>query len=255
MTLKMPTLGPISIRIAPTMPSTNTYCQPIGAPLPGWTIRALPIPSHLAGRFCRLEPLDAVRHADELYTAYSQAPDGQDWTYMPVGPFATLADYRAHAEQAVAAPGFLHYAVIDLRTGRAVGTLALMRMDAANGVIEVGFVAFSALLKRTPASTEAQFLLMQHAFDSLGYRRFEWKCDNLNAPSMLAAKRLGFQFEGVFRQAVVYKARNRDTAWFSIISPEWPALRTAFLQWLAADNFDAQGQQRQSLAQLRSLSI
>ena len=143
--------------------------------------------------------------------------------------------------------------MIDLRTERAVGTLALMRMDPANGVIEVGFVAFSPLLKRTPISTEAQFLLMQHALDGLGYRRFEWKCDSLNAPSMVAAKRLGFQFEGIFRQAVVYKARNRDTAWFSITDAEWPALRTAFTQWLAADNFDALGQQRQSLAQLRLL--
>lgn len=235
------------------MPTTNTYNQPIGDALPVWTARALPTPGALPGHFCRLEPLDAARHADDLFTAYSQAPDGRDWTYMPVGPFATLADYRAHAEQTAVAPGFLHYAVIDLRTERAVGTLALMRMDPANGVIEVGFVAFSPLLKRTPISTEAQFLLMQHAFDSLGYRRFEWKCDSLNAPSMVAAKRLGFQFEGIFRQAVVYKARNRDTAWFSIIDREWPALRTAFSHWLAVENFDTQGQQRQSLAQLRSL--
>ncbi|MEO5797411.1 MAG: GNAT family protein [Rhodoferax sp.] len=237
------------------MPTTNLFDQPIGDALPAWTARALPAPSPLVGRFCRLEPLDAARHADDLFAAYSQAPDGRDWTYMPVGPFATLADYQAHATQAAVAPGFLHYAVIDLRTGRAVGTLALMRMDPANGVIEVGFVAFSPLLKRTPISTEAQFLLMQHAFDSLGYRRFEWKCDSLNAPSRVAARRLGFQFEGIFRQAVVYKARNRDTAWFSILDTEWPLLRSAFTQWLAADNFDAQGQQRQSLDSFRSLSV
>ncbi len=237
------------------MPTTNAYDQPIGDALPAWTARPLPAPSPLPGRFCRLEPLDATRHADELYAAYRQAPDGRDWTYMPVGPFATLADYRAHATQAALAPGFLHYAVIDLRTGRAVGTLALMRMDPANGVIEVGFVAFSPLLQRTPISTEAQFLLMQYAFDSLGYRRFEWKCDSLNAPSMRAAERLGFRFEGIFRQAVVYKGRNRDTAWYAILDREWPALRTAFQQWLAADNFDAQGQQQQSLALLRSLSV
>ena len=237
------------------MPRTNSYDQPIGDALPAWTARAQPTPSPLPGRLCRLEPLDAALHADDLYAAYSQAPDGRDWTYMAVGPFATLADYRAHAAQAAVAPGFLHYAVIDLRTGRAVGSLALMRMDPANGVVEVGFVAFSPLLQRTPMATEAQFLLMQYAFDSLGYRRFEWKCDALNAPSMAAAQRLGFRFEGIFRQAVVYKARNRDTAWFSIIDPEWPALRAVFTQWLAADNFDPQGQQRQSLLQLRSLSV
>lgn len=234
------------------MPTTNVYDQPIGDALPAWTARALPSPAPISGRFCRLEPLDAARHADDLFTAYSQAPDDRAWTYMATGPFATLADYRAHATQAAAAPGFLHYAVIDLHTGRAVGTLALMRMDPANGVIEVGFVTFSPLLQRTPISTEAQFLLMQYAFDGLGYRRFEWKCDSLNAPSLVTAKRLGFQFEGIFRQAVVYKGRSRDTAWFSILDTEWPALRAAFTQWLAADNFDAQGQQRQSLAQLRA---
>src|SRR5476649_1327208 len=126
-----------------------------------------------------------------------------------------------------------------------------MRIDRANGVIEVGNVAFSPLLKRTPISTEAQYLLMKHAFDELGYRRYEWKCDSLNAPSRQAALRLGFQFEGVFRQASVYKGRSRDTAWFSIIDSDWPALRAAFLQWLAPDNMLADGLQRQSLAALR----
>ncbi len=235
------------------MSTPHTFHQPIGDALPQWIARPLPTPSTLAGRWCRLEPLDAARHADALFAAYCLAPDGRDWTYMPVGPFATLADYRAHAAQAAQAPGFIHYAVIDLQTGCAVGTLALMRMDPANGVVEVGFVAFSPLLQRTPMATEAQFLLMQHAFDTLGYRRFEWKCDRLNAPSIAAAQRLGFQFEGIFRQAVVYKARNRDTAWFSILDTEWPPLRTALMDWLADSNFDAQGQQLHSLGSFRLL--
>ena len=235
------------------MPNTmNPYQQAIGEPLPDWSPRALPARTPIRGRYCRLEPLDPQRHADDLYAAYRQAPDDRDWTYLPVGPFSSAADYRAHAERAAASTDFLHYAVIDLKTERAVGTLALMRMDPANGVIEVGFVVFSPLLQRTPISTEAQYLLMQYVFDGLGYRRFEWKCDNLNTPSLRAAERLGFRFEGIFLQATVYKGRNRDTAWFSIIDREWPALRAGFEQWLAPGNFDAQGRQRRSLAQIRA---
>jgi len=140
--------------------------------------------------------------------------------------------------------------VIDLATGRAIGSLALMRVDTASGVMEVGFVCYSRLLKRTRAATEAQFLLMQRAFDELGYRRYEWKCDSLNAPSRAAAARLGFRFDGVFRQAVVYKGRSRDTAWFSIIDSEWPALRAAYQRWLEPGNFDAGGGQVLSLSSL-----
>src|SRR5471032_1422936 len=131
-------------------------------------------------------------------------------------------------------------------------TLSLMRIDRANEFIEVGNVAFSPLLKRTPIATEAQYLLMKHAFDELGYRRYEWKCDALNAPSRQAAARLGFQFEGIFRQAVLYKGRTRDTAWFSIIDGEWPTVRAAFEQWLAPENFDAEGGQRKSLTDVRA---
>ncbi|GAC1326213.1 MAG: GNAT family protein [Collimonas sp.] len=229
----------------------NPYQQPVGAPVPGWSARAKPPRNVIEGRYCRLEPLDPQRHAADLYAAYSKAPDDRDWTYLSVGPFADAASYRDYAERAAASLDPLHYAVIERKTGRAVGTLALMRIDPANGVIEVGFVTFSPLLKRTPVSTEAQFLLMKHAFDQLGYRRYEWKCDSLNAPSRQAAERLGFQFEGIFRQAVVYKGRNRDTAWFSIVDREWPALRAAFERWLAPENFDAQGQQLASLAELR----
>lgn len=142
--------------------------------------------------------------------------------------------------------------MIDRATNRAVGTLALMRIDPANGVIEVGSVTFSPLLKRTPASTEAQYLLMKYAFDTLGYRRYEWKCDDLNAPSRKAAVRLGFRYEGTFRQAIVYKGRNRDTAWYSIVDGEWPAVAAAFEAWLSPDNFDTQGSQRQSLTAIRA---
>ena len=140
--------------------------------------------------------------------------------------------------------------MVDRTTGKAVGTLALMRMDPGNGVIEVGHVTFSPKLQRTALSTEAQYLLMRRVFDELGYRRYEWKCDSLNAPSRATAQRLGFQFEGIFRQAVVYKGRTRDTAWFSIIDSEWPARRAAFERWLAPENFDENGVQRRRLGEM-----
>lgn len=230
---------------------TNEYGQPIGAPVPGWTPRPLPTKESLEGTFCRLERLNAARHADDLFEAYRAAPDDRDWTYLSVGPFKEIEAYRSYAETAERSADPRHYAVIDKRTGKAVGTLALMRIDPNPGVIEVGFVTFSPLLKRTPISTEAQFLLMAYAFDELAYRRYEWKCDSLNAPSRAAAERLGFTFEGVFRQASVYRGRTRDTAWFSILDKEWPVCKQAFLAWLSADNFDAQGRQRASLSELR----
>lgn len=231
----------------------NAFSQPIGPPLADWTPRPRPQRVVLAGRYGRLEPLDAGRHAAELYAAYAQAADGRDWTYMGSGPFADAQAYLRHAQAAAASEDPLHFAVVDQACGLAVGTLSLMRIDAANGVVEVGHVAFSPRLQRTPLSTEAQFLLMRHVFEDLGYRRYEWKCDSLNAPSRRTAQRLGFQFEGVFRQAVVVKGRSRDTAWFAVVDGDWPALRTAFEAWLAPANFDAAGAQRRTLAELRTL--
>jgi RimJ/RimL family protein N-acetyltransferase len=233
-------------------PRFNALRQPIGEALPDWSPRQRPARTPLQGRYCRLEPLSSRQHADPLYQAFSQAADEGDWTYMSMGPFADADAYRRFAESAEASDDPLHHVVIDAESGLAVGTLALMRIDPAHGVAEVGFVSYSPLLQRTRAATEAQFLLMQRMFDELGYRRYEWKCDSLNAPSRAAAARLGFQFEGIFRQAVVYKGRSRDTAWFSIIDSEWPALRTAFERWLDPANFDAQGRQRQPLSALRS---
>ncbi len=233
---------------AVTMSQTlNTFQQPIGRPMPDWQPCARPPGTPLRGRFCRLERLNVARHAADLYLAYSQAEDGRDWTYLFTGPFTDEASYFAHAQHASISEDPLHYAVIDLASGKAVGTLALMRIDPANGVIDVGHVTFSPRLKRTPLSTEAQYLLMKHLFEDLGYRRYEWKCDSLNAPSRKAAARLGFRFEGIFRQALIYRNRSRDTAWFSIIDGEWPARRVAFEHWLALDNFDAEGIQRSAL--------
>ncbi|MFI8006914.1 GNAT family N-acetyltransferase [Streptomyces sp. NPDC086010] len=231
---------------------TNEFGQPIGEPMPGWGPRPLPSGATLTGRYCRLEALDPARHTRDLFAALSSARDDRDWTYMSVGPFASEVDFGAWTREAASSTDPRHYAVVDQRSGHAVGTLSLMRQDPANGVIEVGSVMFSPLLKRTTVATEAQFLLMAHAFDDLGYRRYEWKCDSRNAPSRRAAERLGFGYEGTFRQAVVYKGRSRDTAWFSIIGSEWPVLRQAFDVWLDPVNFDDDGLQRRSLTDIRT---
>ena len=229
----------------------NPYGQPIGEPMPEWSTRPLPGRVTLQGNFCRLEPLDPGLHAGDLYEAYRSAPDDRDWTYMPAGPFQDVDEYRRYAGEISGKADPFHYAVIDTALGKAVGSLALMRIEPKHGVIEVGYVAFSPLLKQKPASTEAQFLLMQYVFEDLKYRRYEWKCDSLNAPSRNAAQRLGFQFEGIFRQAVVYKGRSRDTAWFSVIDKEWPVLKEAFQTWLSAGNFDADGKQVRRLTDFR----
>ena len=204
----------------------------------------------MSGRFCRVEPLNVERHAADLFAANGAAKDEANWTYLPYGPFETFDAYRAWVAKVSAADDPLFHAIIDLATGRAVGVASLMRIDPASGAIEVGGINYSPLLQRKPAATEAMYLMMRRVFDELGYRRYEWKCDALNAPSRAAARRLGFRFEGIFRQVVVYKGRNRDTAWFSIIDSEWPGLKAAFERWLDPANFDEQGNQRRKLSTL-----
>ncbi|GLR08505.1 GNAT family N-acetyltransferase [Mixta theicola] len=235
--------------------SVNQYQQPIGFPLPEWTPRLYPPQQPLEGRTCRLEPLSAQQHAEGLWAAWSQAADERDWTWMFSGPFPNYPAFCTHISAQSASQDALHFAVIDRQSLQPVGTLALMRIDPQHGSMEVGHVAFSPRLKRTTMATEAHFLLMALAFDELGYRRYEWKCDSLNAASRQAALRLGFQYEGLFRQAAVYKGRNRDTAWFSIIDGEWPTVSAALRQWLAAENFDVQGQQRRSLQAFRAQAL
>jgi RimJ/RimL family protein N-acetyltransferase len=229
---------------------TNALGQPIGAPVPGWEKRLLPPRTPMEGRTCRVVPLDPARHAEDLFEAMGRDQDGRNWTYLAIGPFAEFDSFRAWLGKMAAGSDPLFHAVIDRAAGRAVGVAAYLRIDPANGAIEVGHIHFSPLLQRTPMATEAMVLMMRRVFDELGYRRYEWKCDSLNAPSRAAAARLGFQYEGLFRQAVVYKGRNRDTAWFSIIDGEWPRLRAAFERWLDPANFDAEGRQRESLSTL-----
>lgn len=229
----------------------NDYGQPIGFPVPGWSSRPLPSRISLEGRFCRLEPLDAERHTLDLYEA-NRADDGRGWTYLGYGPFDDVASYRDWVEKSAASGDPLFYTLVEIVSGRALGVAALMRIDPANGVIEVGNIKYAPALQRTPAATEAVFLLMRYVFDELGYRRYEWKCDSLNGPSRDAAVRLGFTYEGTFRQAVIYKGRNRDTTWFAITDDEWPMLKRAYQRWLAPANFDDAGRQRSRLPDLIS---
>ena len=228
----------------------NHLGQPIGAPLPGWAARPRPPRTAMEGRFCRVEPIDPDRHAADLHAANLQDTAGANWTYLAYGPFTSLDEYRAWMTKTCLGDDPLFYTVVNQETGHAVGVASYLRIDERAGVIEVGHINYAPPLQRTPASTEAMYLMMKRAFDELGYRRYEWKCDALNAPSRAAALRLGFRFEGIFRQATVYKKRNRDTAWYSIIDKEWPALKIAFERWLSPDNFDNGGQQRQSLTSL-----
>ncbi len=233
------------------MPRQNQFGQPIGDPVPGWTPRQRPARVAMSGRVVRLEPLDAAKHAGPLHEAYSRDADARHWTYMPYGPFGSAADYMQWAETMQTRDDALFFTIVDQATGRALGVAALMRIDPVMGAIEVGHLRFSSLLQRTPGTTEAMALMMRHVFDELGYRRYEWKCDSLNAPSIAAAKRLGFRFEGIFRNAVVVKGRNRDTAWLSITDAEWPQVKAGFEAWLAPSNFDASGRQRRRLEELR----
>jgi len=229
----------------------NAHGQPIGPALAAWSERRRPQRTAIEGRYCRIEPVDLERHAAELFESYMQAPDGRDWTYLFSERPANIRLFREYLARLAASDDPLHYAIVAAENHSAVGIAALMRIDTLHGVIEVGSIAYSPLLKNTPAGTEAMYLLMRRVFDELGYRRYEWKCDSLNAPSCAAAKRYGFRFEGIFRNAVVYKKRSRDTAWFSIIDEEWPQLRTAFQMWLDPQNFDSAGRQRRALAKFR----
>jgi RimJ/RimL family protein N-acetyltransferase len=226
----------------------NEFGQPVGPALPDWTARAAPPAMVMQGHWCRIEPVSVERHAKSLYAAFSAAPDDRDWTYMSAGPFADAAKLGTYLARIATSVDPLHHAIIDARTGEALGIAALMRIDRFNGVIEIGHISYSRQLQRTTAGTEAVFLFMRRVFDELGYRRFEWKCDHLNAPSRAAALRYGFTYEGIFRQAVVYKGRSRDTAWFAITDQQWPRLRDAYQQWLAPGNFDATGRQQRRLA-------
>ena len=236
--------------------NTNQYNQPIGDALPNFSVGATPHITLLEGNYCLLEPLSVAKHLDDLSDFYLEASAVMpDWTYLSIAPAKNKEELHAllTKQEASADPYFL--TIVDKQTRKAVGTLALMRIDPKNRVIEVGWVNYSPALQRTCMATEVQYLLAKYVFETLQYRRYEWKCDSLNAPSRRAAERLGFVYEGTFRQAVVYKGRSRDTAWFAMLDKEWEGNKRAFEQWLSPENFDSQGKQRQSLHTIRQTNI
>lgn len=216
---------------------------------PHWL--APPVPAHevLSGHWSRLEPLDPAGHGSDLAAAFAGAD--RVWSYLPPTPPVDAQALREVLEEVAAREGMLAYGLIDLASGCAAGFLTIMEIRPADGVAEIGYVAFSPAMQRTRVATEAIFLLLRHLFKT-GYRRVEWKCDNENAPSRHAAMRFGFHYEGLFRQHMVRKGRNRDTAWFAMLDGEWPAREAAFTAWLAPGNFDASGMQRTRLAPVNS---
>jgi RimJ/RimL family protein N-acetyltransferase len=228
----------------------NALGQPIGETLGEWKVPAWPPREPEGGRFCRLEPLEVSRHSAALYSELEADIEGRSWTYLPYGPFKDFEDFRDWLGNYCIGNDPIFYAIVEHASGKPLGLVSYLRINPSDGVIEVGHVIFSPRLQRTPAATEAMYLMMKRAFE-LGYRRYEWKCDSLNAKSRAAAERLGFQFEGVFRQDRAYKGRNRDTAWLSVIDQEWPARNRAFERWLSPENFDERGKQKKSLRELK----
>ncbi|WP_373740937.1 GNAT family N-acetyltransferase [Neisseria sp.] len=227
----------------------NEFNQPVGDVLSDYQAGEKPEATLLQGRFCRLEKLSAAKHGGDLYEVY--AGPLQNWTYLSLNPVADQAELAQMLGRNEASVDPYYFAIVDHESGRAVGSVALQRIDTANRTAEVGWVVYSDRLKRTRIATEAQFLLAEYVFETLRYRRYEWKCDALNEPSRKAALRLGFQYEGTFRQAMVYKGRNRDTAWFSMLDSEWPQIRQRFVCWLDDANFDENGRQRAALGEIR----
>jgi RimJ/RimL family protein N-acetyltransferase len=219
--------------------------------LKNWQPRPRPERKVLEGRYIRLEPLSADQHGDGLFEASSVADADRRFRYLFDYPPETRADFQPWLDKAEASEDPLFFAVIDKASGKVAGRQTLMRIDPAFGVIEIGNIYWGPLISQKPAATEAQFLFAKYAFD-LGYRRYEWKCNNANEPSKRAAERFGFQFEGVFRQHLVVKGENRDTAWYSIIDKEWPLVRRAYDEWLDPSNFDAEGGQKRRLEDIRA---
>ncbi|HEP1818781.1 TPA: GNAT family N-acetyltransferase [Streptococcus suis] len=225
----------------------NSFCQEIGMPLPHYTSGERPSLETIQGHTVRLEKL-GLQHADDLYQFYGPSAKKADWTYLALEPFADRDSFQAYFQTMLDSLDPYYLAIVDQESQQAIGSLALMNIVPNHRSIEVGWVIFSPQLQRTRQATEAHYLLMNYVFEELGYRRYEWKCDSLNQSSQSAAKRLGFIYEGTFRQALVYKKRNRDTAWFSLLDHEWPNRKRALENWLKDSNFDELGQQKQPLS-------
>ena len=225
----------------------NEYGQIIGESVVGHTSGKLPAIDFLEGRYARIEALSVEKHAEDLLSVYGPDTPREMWTYLFQEPVEDMKELVNLLNQMLARKDRFFYAILDRETGKSLGTFSLMRIDQNNRVIEVGTVIFSPELRGTRIGTEAQYLLARYVFEELNYRRYEWKCDALNLPSRKAAERLGFFYEGTFRQAVIYKGRTRDTDWLSMIDKDWPKVKARFESWLSPDNFDENGQQLKSL--------
>lgn len=226
----------------------NELGQPIGDALPNFKPGDLPKMERLEGRYVIVECLSKDKHGADLYEVYGPDSPADMWTYLFQNPVQSQEEWSALLDQMLTAQDRFYYAIVDKESGKALGTFALMRINRGSCVNEVGSVTYSPQLKRTRLATEAQYLLARYVFEELEYRRYEWKCDALNQPSRYAAERLGFIYEGTFRQAVVYKGRNRDTDWLAMIDKDWPAVKIRLEKWLSPDNFDENGQQIKALS-------
>ncbi|QLQ80653.1 hypothetical protein HG537_0D06540 [Torulaspora globosa] len=229
----------------------NEFDQEIGYAIDDWEGRDAPGKVVLTGEFCQVEPINAEKHGLQLFESFKVIGD-KIWTYVPIGPYESLESYKEFLEECARRDDEIHFAIVDKTTGDAVGTIAFISVNPQNGSAEAGYVIYSSRLRQTPMATEAQYLLMKYIFDDLKYRRYEWRCDSLNKPSRAAAERLGFKFEGTFRQVVVMKGRNRDTTWLSITDKEWPLCKKALEIWLSTNNFQ-DGVQKRSLSDIRKL--
>lgn len=229
------------------MSDKNEFNQTVGTYLPNWHAAKKPERKILQGEYCSIVPMDIKKHSKPLFENISLNNQGESWTYLPYGPFVNHEDFCVWLKTTQAESDTELYAIVNTN-GQPIGVAGYLRINPEHGVIEIGHLHFSTLLQKTPAATEAMYLMMRYAFDDLGYRRYEWKCNTLNKPSEQAALRLGFTFEGIFRQSNVFKNRNRDTAWFSIIDSEWPDVKRKLITWLDKSNFDEQGNQKTRLS-------
>ncbi|MFV1850403.1 MAG: GNAT family N-acetyltransferase [Thalassospira sp.] len=232
-------------------PHIDEFGKPVGHPVENWTGCDFPPRTDMVGTHVIVSPIDIARDAQQLFDANRTAMDGSRFTYLFTPAFDDLASYSAWLQSVADSKDAILHTIIDKATNKAVGVAALMRIDPTHGTIEVGNINYAPTLSQTIGGTEAMYLLMKRAFDELGYRRYEWKCDDQNAPSRAAATRYGFTYEGTFRNHMVYKGRNRDTAWFSITIEEWPAINAAFEAWMSPDNFNEDGKQRRRLQDFR----
>ena len=215
----------------------NEHDQPIGASLVGWNGADHPGHRGMQGQYAKLVSLDALTHTQDLFNAFRKDTTGKIWTYNGNGPYNTSTGLQAWLSEVSGIDAQPFYAVVDLHDGKPKGVASFLRIQPQHGVIEIGSITFASSLQRTRVATEAIYLMMKRALGELGYRRLEWKCDALNAPSRAAADRFGFSFDGIFEQAVIYKGRNRDTAWYSLLDRDWPPVGRGFERWLSPENF------------------